>query len=31
MDPADSHAVRALKEKRPRTVGELRAVMGLLS
>lgn len=31
MDPADTAAVRALKEKRPRTVGELRAVMGLLS
>ena len=31
MDPADTLAVRALKEKRPRTVGELRSVMGLLS
>jgi transposase InsO family protein len=31
MDPADTLAVRALKEKRPRTVGECRAVMGLLS
>lgn len=30
-DPADTAAVRALKKKRPRTVGELRAVMGLLS
>lgn len=31
MDPADTVAVRALKEKRPKTVGECRAVMGLLS
>ncbi len=31
MDPTDTLAVSALKEKRPRTVGELRAVMGLLS
>ena len=31
MDPADTLAVRALKEKRPRTVGECRAVMGSLS
>ena len=31
MDPADTVSVRALKEKRPWTVGELRAVLGLLS
>ena len=31
MDPADTLAVRALKEKRPKTVGECRALMGLLS
>lgn len=31
MDPADTIAVRALKEKRPRTVGELQTIMGLLS
>lgn len=31
MDPADTIAVRALKEKRPHTVGEVRAIMGLLS
>lgn len=31
MDPADTLAVRTLKNKRPKTVGELRAVMGLLS
>ncbi len=31
MDPADTAAVRDLKEKRPSTVGQLRSVMGLLS
>lgn len=31
MDPADTIAVRALKEKRPLTIGEVRAIMGLLS
>ncbi len=31
MDPADTVAVRNLKDKRPTTVGQLRAVMGLLS
>ncbi len=31
MDPADTATVRALKEKRPSTVGQLRAVLGLLS
>lgn len=31
MDPADTLAVRALKMKRPRTVGECRSIMGLLS
>ncbi len=30
-DLADTAAVRALKEKRPSTVGQLRAVLGLLS
>lgn len=31
MDPADTAAVTALKSKQPGTVGELRAVLGLLS
>ena len=31
MDPADTAAVRALKSKHPATVGEIRAIMGLLS
>ncbi|KAJ8013587.1 hypothetical protein DPEC_G00031320 [Dallia pectoralis] len=31
IDPADTIAVRALKEKRPSNVGELRTTMGLLS
>lgn len=31
IDPADTLVVRALKYKQPSTVGELRAIMGLLS
>lgn len=31
MDPADTAAVRSLKNKQPGTVGELRAILGLLS
>ncbi|RXN11700.1 Retrovirus-related Pol poly from transposon [Labeo rohita] len=31
MDPADTAAIRALKEKRPSTMGQLRTVLGLLS
>lgn len=31
IDPADTIAVRALKDKRPGNIGELRAMMGLLS
>uniref|UniRef100_A0A3B3Q8H6 Gypsy retrotransposon integrase-like protein 1 n=1 Tax=Paramormyrops kingsleyae TaxID=1676925 RepID=A0A3B3Q8H6_9TELE len=31
MDPADTAAVRNLKDIRPNTVGQLRAIMGLLS
>lgn len=31
VDPADTEAVQAWKEKRPTTIGQLRTVMGLLS
>ena len=31
VDPADTAAVRALKNKHPGTVGEIRAILGLLS
>ncbi len=31
VDPADTAAIKVLKEKRPGTVGELRQIMGLLS
>ena len=31
MDPADTASVRALKNKQPGTVGDLRAILGLLS
>uniref|UniRef100_A0AAQ6ID30 Gypsy retrotransposon integrase-like protein 1 n=1 Tax=Anabas testudineus TaxID=64144 RepID=A0AAQ6ID30_ANATE len=31
MDPADTAAIRVLKDKNPKTIGELRQVLGLLS